>query len=197
MQQKKICFFWKQQDYGYTLLELMIVLGFISVFFLIAYQLFFFSYRSFQKSSNQAWLIGEVKGPISQLELEVKKARKAKKTEDAISWKSEKEIVIYSDITGDQKPEKIRYRVHQGVLKKSISFPITESYPYDYGSFSREKELFSGIMNENVFTDFKKVNPNDTKDERRKIKITFVLQEEEEKMEIISYVMSKSRETAD
>ena len=112
--------FYRHSNHGYTLLELLIVLGFMGILFVLAYQLLFFSNQSFQTMSNQAIFMDEARKTIRQLEQEIRRARKATDIFDeyGIVSISEQEIKVYVDINKDDIPECLRYRVHQGKLKK-------------------------------------------------------------------------------
>ena len=187
-------------NHGYTLLELLIVLGFVGMIALLTYQLLSFSYVTFKKTSNQAIFMDEARKTIRQLEQEIKRARKATDILDecGIVGISEQEIKIYTDLNQDEIPECIHYRLDEGKLKKSIAYAKNNTYPYLYETtFSTEEVLMSKIANTDVFTKLEKVSPENKKDQRQKLQIRFVLQLEEDTMAITRYVMSKSREKAD
>lgn len=191
---------------GFTLIELIIVVALMLIILIAVYNFFFVSKKSYDSLKEQSLVNMEMQGVISILDQEIKQAKKATKDENAIvQLSSGRGVIIYTDLNDDGRPEKIRYRVKNKKLYKSYANIRNNKYPYEYRNFGKEKVILENIKNDDIFTEISLVESNNTmynaqKDYRCKIKIHFVLEnpnESKEKLEIDSYLLTKSRVEAD
>lgn len=190
------------QSKGFTLIEVILVVAMLVMILMAVYNLLFFGGLSYHNIKEQSLITLELNPVIYGLESEIKKARKANHDDHALSTTSTKELFVYSDTTGNGKPEKIRYRVINGHLKRSYAVSSDQQFPYSYddNSFGEEVIVMKGIVNEHIFTDLVHVNPANEKDYRKKLKIHFVIETKKGTgghMEIESYLMTRSRVEAD
>ncbi|AKL95275.1 prepilin-type N-terminal cleavage/methylation domain-containing protein [Clostridium aceticum] len=211
----------KQKIAGFTLLEVILATALITVILVAAYNMLFFGIFTYESVSESSLVSVEIQPVIAQIERDVRQARKPNDTQNSVVRIDGHELIVHTDITGDGKPEQIRYKIESGELKRSYRLPQGSQYPYSYsGNYSNEKVLIRNIINNDVFPmpyDPDPFNPaiHDKErkekvtepehdysppDHRRKLNIRFVIDDSTVRggnLEIQKFLMSRSRVEAD
>lgn len=190
---------------GFTLIELILSISLIMFVLIGVYNFIFVSRMAYNSVKEQNLMSMKMEGILTQLDKEIKEAQKAMENDDVLITPSETELILFTDIINDKRPEKVRYRVKNSNLYKSFALPNNDVYPYIYQAYGAEKIVLENVSNNDVFTDVEPVDPEGeseyrNKDYRRKIKIHLVLDDSNnsgENFEIESYFMTKSKAHAD
>ena len=96
---------------GFTLAELVIVVPFITIIFILAYNMLFLTQRSFKAISSGFYVAEELRIFQINIQKEANQAKKAEDAKDVLTRISQSELHIYTDIDNYSVPEIIRYRL--------------------------------------------------------------------------------------
>ncbi|SDY88438.1 PulJ/GspJ family protein [Tindallia californiensis] len=205
----------KKNEYsqGFTLLEVIIVVGLMLVVITASYNLLFHGIFATQSIQEQALLSMEVQPFYYQLEKEIKQARKSEENQPVVRGESPEGVgyatlIFYSDITGDGKPENIKYALENNNLVKSYRVRNSkgtefDEYPYEYsGNYGNERTVLRNITNGSIFRNIERVNqdPNNDTDHRKSFEVHIEIegvQDKSQKMYFEGYLMTRSRVEAD
>lgn len=196
---------WKNQR-GVTLVELLIALTLLGVILAGIYSFFFFAQAGWDRSSAEARVAQEARLTLMKMKSEIRQARKATGTTDAVEvWQggvrvgagqSGTQLDIYTDVVGDVVPELVRYQLgdqvlNQGVvvgrvLKRGVVAGTKNKYPhytYDEKKLSWET-VISLVTNTDpatpdLFQVAALVTPVDPDDHRRRVTIRLVIDDPE------------------
>lgn len=192
---------------GFTLIELIIAVALLLVVLIPVYNIFFFGLFAYETISEDSLSAMEIQPAILYIERDIRQARKPNDESDSINYVDTDEIMVYTDVDKDGRPEEIRYIVSDGALIRSYRKSGDDEYPYSFtGSFTNEKTLIRNIVNSDIFSEPEAVveedpnNPYRPSDYRRKIKIVIEIENPNARggnLEIEKYLMSRSRVEAD
>lgn len=147
----------KRCNKGFTLMELLLVLPFISIILFLAYNMIFMTHRSFYSTKDNFSTYEDIRIFQLNIQKEANQARKAgeeiitvgkekKDIMDVMRKISDKEIYIYTDIDDDQIPEIVRYRLENNKILRDIKKTTSKAYPYKYsGSWLNEKVVLKSV----------------------------------------------------
>ncbi|ABR49605.1 hypothetical protein Amet_3477 [Alkaliphilus metalliredigens QYMF] len=190
---------------GFTLIELILVIALLLIVLMAVYNILFLGLFAYEKISEDSLVAMEIQLVIAQIERDVRQARKPNDDQDPVVRINSQELIIYTDITQDGKPEQIRYLVDGGVFKRSYRSSSNAEYPYTYsGSYGNERRLIINISNNDIFSEPEEVTiPEHTyspPDYRRKLSLKIVIDSLDIRggsLEIEKFLMSRSRVEAD
>lgn len=178
----------KKWNKGFTLMELLLVLPFISIIFVLAYSIIFMTNKGFTSTQNSFSTYEDIRIFQINIQKEANQARKAgvkivkvdkvdQDIMDAIRKIDDKEIYIYTDIDNDEIPEIVRYRLKDNNIIRDIKKTKSKEYPYNYdtGSWLDEKIVLRNVLDTkfvNTIENVRDPDPNSinqsSKDYRRK-----------------------------
>lgn len=154
----------KQDNKGFTLMELVLVLPFISIIFILAYTMIFMTSKSFTSTIDNFSTYEDIRMFQINIQKEASQARKAEEKIDVMRKINDKEIHIYTDIDDDGIPEIVRYRYKDNNILKDIKKTTLKEYPYKFkGSWLDEKIVLTNVKDEkfvNEIIDVKDPDPN-------------------------------------
>ncbi|AOY77047.1 PulJ/GspJ family protein [Clostridium formicaceticum] len=206
---------------GFTLVEVILASALTVIVLTVVYNMLFFGMFTYEGVRESSLVSIEIQPVIAQVERDVRQARKPNDTQNSVVRINGHELIVHTDITGDGKPEQIRYKIESGELKRSYRIPQGSQYPYTYsGNYNNEKVLIRNIINSDVFPmpyDPDPFNPaiHDKErkekvtepeheysppDHRRKLNIRLVIDDPTVRggnIEIHKFLMSRSRVEAD
>ncbi|MFZ5897816.1 MAG: prepilin-type N-terminal cleavage/methylation domain-containing protein [Bacillota bacterium] len=133
---------------GFTLVELLVVLALLGL--TIGVILLFFDYgnRSWNRAVGEARVVQEARIFINQLDREIRQARVATSGGSPVTvTDGGNQLDIYSDVTGDAKPELIRYRLVNGRLERGVSMPQGSAFPYTYAAPTAYQTIVTTVVN--------------------------------------------------
>jgi prepilin-type N-terminal cleavage/methylation domain-containing protein len=163
---------------GFTLVELMVVLAIMGIVSAGIYNFFAFTNKSYAQAEAQSIVSQEATLFLAQIEKEIRNAVAPNKASKAVSVSNDgQEISIYQ--YDGSKYERICYRrspTNEMMLEKgsvSVTTPSSQSNP-SYGTINNWKTLSSHLLPGNgvIFSDR---NPSDTNSSRRLIDIVLSL----------------------
>lgn len=188
---------------GFTLAELVIVVPFITIIFILAYNMLFLTQKSFKAVNAGFDVAEELRIFQINIQKEANQAKKAEEAKDVLTRVSQSELHIYTDIDGDEIPEIVRYRLDDNKLKRDVKYKKSTSveYPYAYNiSFENEKVVVNDVINSDIFGEVGKVRitkEGEGEDYRRKAKMKLNIQNGSNTVEINTYLVTKSRTEAE
>lgn len=141
-----------RKDKGFSLVELLVVLALLAMVLAGAYQYFFFGYSSWNRASAEARVMQQTRLALLKMDREVREARKAMEAQDSVAVPTSSQLDIYTDTTGDGKPEMVRYLLDSGALKRGVSVSEDDVYPYSYDDPDVTEVIISTVTNTGVFT---------------------------------------------
>lgn len=190
---------------GITLVELLIVVPFITIIFALAFNMIFLIQKSFNTVNAGFDTAEEIRIFQIRIQKEANSAKKAEETNDALTRISSRELYIYSDISDDKVPEIIRYNLDTVTkeLKRSVKYKNSDSdvYPFKYNknSFADEKVVLKNVTNTDIFgtVDVVRVTKKgEGADYRRKVPMKLIIKNGDKNVEINTYLVTKSRTEA-
>ncbi len=191
-----------QNRKGVTLIELVLVVSFISIIIMLSYNMLFLTQRGF-KSVNDSFDISEQLRIFQiRIQKEANQGKKAVETDDVFKKISATELYIYTDIDGDSNniPELVRYRKDGDKLKRDVKYKKATSteYPFVYQtSFTDEKVVLNNVSNTDIFGTVEKVREpisgQETEDYRRKVMMTLKIIKDGKVIDVQTMLVSKSR----
>lgn len=190
---------------GITLVELLIVVPFITIIFALAFNMIFLIQKSFKTVNAGFDTAEEIRIFQIAIQKEANSGKKAEEANDVLTRISSSELYIYTDIDGDKIPEIIRYKLDTITkeLKKDVKYRNTGSdeYPYKYNlnSFIEEKVVLKNITNTDIFgtVDVVRVTQkSEGADHRRKVPMKLIIKNGDKNVEINTYLVTKSRTEA-
>lgn len=120
-------------------MELTVVLALLGIVLPVMYSLFFFAQSSWTRTSAEARVLQDARGVLLRLDNEIRGAQKANEASTPVghvsaptSTTAKSDLVIYTDVTGDGKPEKVSYRMQSGALQRRVEQSANTAYPYSY-----------------------------------------------------------------
>ncbi len=132
---------------GFTLVELLVVIGIFSVISIAVFTLgrdtFFFN-GIIQDSFNTQ---EEAKRVIRPMATEIRAARQSVEGSYPIDTAGTSTLVFYSDINGDGNTERVRYFYSSSTIKRGIITPTGS--PLKYTGTEKVNELVHGVRNTN------------------------------------------------
>lgn len=136
---------------GLTLVELLVVLALLSMAVGSAYQYFSFGYASWDRAAAESRAIQDARLAVTRLDQEVRMARKAMESTEAVVSPDHNQLDIYTDvITGDGgKPELVSYRLQSGSLVRGVFVPQGSQYPYTYPTPGTWETVVAKVANGN------------------------------------------------
>jgi len=190
---------------GFTLVELVIVVPFIALIFILAYNMFFLTQRSFRSVAQSYDAAEELRIFQTNIQKEANQAKKGEEAKDVLHRISQEELYIYTDVDDDNIPEIVRYRLVNKKILRDVKKAMGNEYPYSYSasSFGAAKPVLSNVVNTDIFSAQEVVKEpksnQEAKDHRKKLKLKLVLSKEgyTENIEIQTYLVSKSRTEAE
>ncbi|MDI6907394.1 MAG: prepilin-type N-terminal cleavage/methylation domain-containing protein [Thermoanaerobacterales bacterium] len=191
---------WHDQR-GFTVAELLIVLALLGVVLAIAYDLFFYAQTSFNRSLAEGRVIQDTRLALMTLENEIVQARKATEEFEAVRRVSETQLDVYCDVTGDAKPELIRYQLNGNTLTRSVASPTGDHYPYTYGTPANTTTVLSRVNNADVFQSVALIDDQDPDNHRVRVAIRLLVDDSvsplQQPLEVTATYVSRSRAAAD
>lgn len=141
---------------GFSLVEMLIVLALLGIVLAGAYQYFFYGYNSWTRSNEEAEQVQTARLAVMRMDSEVRGAQQGTENADPVVLVSDKEIRIYTDTDNDGHPELVCYKLvtNAGVnsLRKSIVSPQGAAYPYTYSEPNQWETVVSRVDNDNIFS---------------------------------------------
>lgn len=119
---------------GLTLVELLLVLALLGVVLAGIFQYWQYGNASWERTAAEGRATQEARLALMRMEREVRQAQKATETKESIHLVSSTEVEIYTDVTGDGKPEMVVYRLQGDALQRGVAAPSGSSFPYTYGA---------------------------------------------------------------
>lgn len=114
---------------GFTLIEIIVVIGIISVIGTIVYQFVIQGNNIFIQTRDQALAQDTLRKVMDSLAKELREAQSADNGAYLIEQAGEQSIIFYSDIDNDGKRERLRYFQNGLNFQKGIIEPIGTQYP--------------------------------------------------------------------
>lgn len=191
---------------GFTLVELTIVVPLIAIIFLVGYNMYFMINKSYKSVNDSFDISEELRIFQINIQKEANEAKKAEGAKEVLHKVSSNELYIYSDISNDNKPELIIYKLNDKKLYRFIKNPSNDKYPYAYDyvstDYSKAKIVLNNIKNTGIFENVEVVREQKTgqeeKDNRRKVKINIDIASADDKsVSIKTYLVTKSRTEAE
>lgn len=196
----KLCKKYFKTQNGITLIELMIVVPLVAIIFLITYNMFFLTVKSFRNVGDSFNTSEDLRFFLNTIRKEVNQGKKAEEDRGVLYRVNEKEIYIYTDIDGDDIPEIVRYRLMNNKIIKDVKKASNEKYPYKFEKFFKDEQVvLSDIMNSDIFGDVEVVKATKSgqegKDYRRKVKMKIEINKGKNSNPILieTYLVTKSR----
>lgn len=135
---------------GFTLIEVVIVLGITAVIIAGMYTFLIESYSTQRYISEQSEAINNARNGVEALVLEIREAADADTGAYPIETAEEQELIFYSDIDADVLTERIRYFLDGTNLQKGIIEPLTVP-PYTYEPSNEViSTITSSVQNDTV-----------------------------------------------
>lgn len=209
----------KRWNKGFTLMELLLVLPFISIIFVLAYSIIFMTNKSFISTIDSFSTYEDIRIFQINIQKEANQARKAgiemvkvgkedKDIMDVMKKINDKEIYIYTDIDNDQIPEIVRYRLKDNNIIRDIKKTSSKEYPYKYntGSWSDEKIVLKNVIDKKFVNEIENVKDPDlnsinqsSKDYRKKTTLDLGVNtgKKNETIDLQILLITKSRAEAD
>ncbi|PIS42455.1 MAG: hypothetical protein COT24_03365 [Candidatus Kerfeldbacteria bacterium CG08_land_8_20_14_0_20_40_16] len=126
---------------GFTLIEMIIVMGIIGIVGTIVYQFIVQGNRVFTQSRDQALAQDTLRKVMDSLAKELRKAQNADNGAYLLEGAQEQSIIFYADIDNDGDRERIRYFLDGIDFKKGVVEPTVN--PVEYPS---ENEVISPVV---------------------------------------------------
>lgn len=117
------------QKTGFTLIEIVVVIGIISVIGTIVYQFVVQGNDIFIQTRDQALAQDTLRKVMDSLAKELREARSADNGAYLLEQTVEQSIIFYSDIDNDNKRERLRYFLSAIDFKKGVIEPVGAQYP--------------------------------------------------------------------
>jgi len=137
---------------GLSLVELMVALALIVVVLGPVYQYFHYGYSGWNRASAEARVIQDARLLLIQVSEEVRTARVAIDGGTALEVQSATELNVYTDVAGDEKPEKVCYRLNGTVLERAVVEPEGDAFPYTYGNPVDWETVLRRVNNTEIFS---------------------------------------------
>lgn len=194
-----------KNQYGFTLLELIIVVPLIGIILLIAYNMLFLTTKSFNSVNDSFDISEDLRIFLINIQREANQAKKSEENLDALHRVSQSELYIYTDIDDDFIPELVRYRLVGNEIRKDIKKTSNSKYPFEFtNSFINERVVLSNVANTEIFSNVEKlkepateheITQQEGKDYRRKVKMKLEISKREGNKSIVieTYLVTKSR----
>ena len=119
---------------GFTLIEMIIVMGILGIIGGIVYQFVVQGNRMFMQSRDQALAQDTLRKVMDSLAKELREAQNADNGSYLIEAAQAQSIVFYADIDNDDHRERIRYFLESTSLKKGVIEPTVNPVTYPTGS---------------------------------------------------------------
>ncbi len=133
---------------GITLVELLVVLALLSMTIGVIYMYFDYGYKSWNRASAEARAVQEARLFIDVLNREVHQARVATNGGTAVAVSAgNTQLDVYTDVSGDGRPELVRYRLVDGRLERGVSAPQGSAYPYSYAAPTAYETVVTTVVN--------------------------------------------------
>lgn len=139
-------------EHGLSLVELMVVLVLVVVVLGPVYQYFYYGYTGWDRAAAEARVIQEARLLIIQMSEEVRTARVATDGGTAVEVPSGAELNIYTDVTGDGRPELVSYRLNGNVLERGVAPPDGDAFPYTYAGPAVWETVLPRVDNGEIFS---------------------------------------------
>ncbi len=140
---------------GFSLVELLIVLALMGIVLAGVYQYFFYGYNSWTRANEEAEQVQDARLAVMRMDSEVRGAQQGNEDNDPVVV-SDTEINIYTDIDNDGSPELVNYKLetNDGVnsLLRGIAPPQGDAYPYAYSDPGQWETVVSRVENDIIFT---------------------------------------------
>ncbi|MGF7056983.1 PilW family protein [Brassicibacter mesophilus] len=194
-----------KNQYGFTLLELIIVVPLIGIILLIAYNMLFLTTKSFNSVNDSFDISEDLRIFLISIQREANQAKKSEEKLDALHRVSQSELYIYTDIDDDFIPELVRYRLVGNEIRKDIKKASNSKYPFEFTNlFINERVVLSNVANTEIFSYVEKlkepateheITQQEGKDYRRKVKMKLEISKSEGNKSIVieTYLVTKSR----
>jgi type II secretory pathway component PulJ len=128
-------------------MELLVVLALLGVVLAGTYQFFFFAQSSWDRTAAEARAVQEARLVLLGMDNEVRQARKPNAAREAVEVIGTDRLDIYSDVTGDGRPEMVSYRLVDGRLeRREVASPDT-AFPYSYGNPDTWATVIAAVAN--------------------------------------------------
>lgn len=137
----------RNKKYGFTIIEILVVMAITSIIILIFNQFLITGFKSTKFNMEQEEAISEARNGLDVITKEIRGANSSDNGSYAISEISTSSFVFYNDVNKDGKREKIRYYLDGYDLKKAITQPGLNS---DYTGTSTVSVLSKYINNRGV-----------------------------------------------
>lgn len=145
----------KNNKKAFSLVEIMIVMLILMVFFAISKDFIVNGFRSLRFSEEQETAVEIVRKTLSNLISEAREATQSDRGDYLIASATPKSLIFFSNIDEDDKVEKIRYFQEGLYFKKGIT--KATGTPLDYYDSNEEISIVSEYINnqtEPIFTYF-------------------------------------------
>lgn len=187
---------------GYSLIELLIILPFISIILVLIFNILFISNKSFGYTSESFMVAEEIRSFTNTIQKEANQAIKA--NDNTTIYKpsgTDSELYIYTDLDDDGVPELVRYKLDNKIIYKDIKKTTNSTYPLKYeNNFRNRKEVLRNVSNINIFGEIDRVENLrtgvfDDNDHRRKIKMSVEIKSDKDDSPIVieTILVVKSR----
>ena len=133
------------EDDGVSLVELMIVVGLMSVVIAGAY--FLFNAANTMSDATQARQVAADEARLA-MDLVSRELRQAEEISDGagvFTAAQARDCSFYADVDRDDTPELVRYRIVGTAMLRSVAQPTLSVPPYDYAAASAETTVARGI----------------------------------------------------
>lgn len=119
---------------GFSLAELLVVLALLGIVLGGVYQYMFYAQRSADRALAEARVLQDVRLFLARLSREVREAQVATSAEGALVVESATRMHLYTDVSGDARPEKVFYYLEGNTLQRAVVPPGNDAFPYAYGA---------------------------------------------------------------
>jgi len=128
---------------GFSVVELMVVMGLFVIIGVIVSNLFLNTQKSFTHTSARINARKEASRVLRTLEKELRQISQASEDFEAIELADQNQLVFYADIDNDEKPEKISYSLDGQRIIKAVTRTSNEAAPWEFEG---------AVTNENLTT---------------------------------------------
>lgn len=151
-----------RSDTGFTLAEMLVVIVLLGVILAAAYMLMGTATGIANQIEAQTVAAEEGRVVLDQLSRELRQAYEINENEGAFLVAQPREVVFYTDVERDGRPDKVRYRVVEDKIYRSQSSATTDMPPYTFTAFTADapvQGVLESTWGESVFTFYTNTNP--------------------------------------
>ena len=139
------------QQYGFTLIETLVVMAIFSIVILLAGDFIITGFRSTTFNSEQETAIQNARRGMEIMTKEIRGANNSARGDYPLSTIEEHDFIYYSDVNDDGRMERVRYFLDDTLLKK-VTTPPGPANGYTVPSATTTIAKFMNNQAETIFT---------------------------------------------